>query len=172
MKKVLFVAIAVVVVAGLVYAQKKPLSPPMKAEGAIGGKAITVDYSAPSMRGRKIFGDLVSFGRVWRTGANSATTLVTEADLVIGDIEVPKGKYTMFTLPMRDEWTLIISKETGQWGNRYNDEHDLGRSAMDKETLDKPVETFVIAIEEGEGKAGTLSFTWENTRVSVPVKLN
>src|SRR5688572_26803170 len=79
--------------------QTPPLSPPAKAEGEVAGKSITVDYSSPRMRGRKIMGELVPYGKVWRTGANAATTLTTASDLMIGTLHVPAGKYTLFTIP-------------------------------------------------------------------------
>jgi hypothetical protein len=164
MKKLSVLTIAVLLLAVSVAAQDKPLSPPAKAEGKIGGAMITVDYSAPSMRGREIFGGLVPYDKVWRTGANAATTLVTSADITIGDLAVPAGTYTLYTIPGKSEWTLIISSETGQWGSRYNADKDFGRTKMGVKMLDQPVETFVIGVE-----ANALTFTWETTRASVPV---
>jgi len=138
---------------------KKPLSPPAKAETTVNGKKITVDYSAPSMRGRKIMGELVPYGKVWRTGANAATTLTTEADLMIGSLHVPAGKYTLFTIPGEKEWTLIVNKQTGQWGTRYDESQDLGRVKLTvAPKLKDPVETFTIGVGD------TLSFSWENTK--------
>src|SRR5579863_5326349 len=83
------------------------------------GKTITVNYSSPRMRGRKIFGDLVPFGEVWRAGADEATALVTNVDVVVGGKNVPAGKYTLFILPTQTKWTLIVSKQTGEWGIPY-----------------------------------------------------
>ena len=165
MKRTLVIAVAVLAIATFAIAQKKPLSPPAKAEGQIAGKSVTIDYSAPSMREREIFGGLVPYDTVWRTGANAATTLMTETDLMIGDLSVPAGTYTIFTIPAKNEWTLIVSKETGQWGTRYNDSKDLGRTKMSVESVDEAVETFVIAIE-----GDALTMTWANTRASVAVK--
>lgn len=167
----LMIAITVVCFIGTAaVAQQKRLSPPRKAEGTIGGKKITIDYSAPSMRGRKIMGGLVPFGKVWRTGANEATTLVTEGDMMVGDLSVPKGTYTIYTIPNEKEWTLIINKQTGQWGTEYNADQDLGRVTMNVRRIDKPVEMFVIAIDPGKEKNhGTIRFTWENTEASVPI---
>lgn len=165
MKRVTVLAVAILLVAVAAAAQDKPLSPPAKAEGKIGGASITIDYSAPSMRGREIFGGLVPYDKVWRTGANAATTLVTSADIMIGDVSVPAGTYTLFTIPGKDEWTLIVSSETGQWGSRYNADKDHGRTKMSVKALDEAVETFVIGVE-----TDTLTFTWEKTQASVPVK--
>lgn len=165
MRNLSLIATAMVLFAAAVIAQDKPLSPPAKAEGEIGGAQLTIDYAAPSMRGRGIFGGLVPYDKVWRTGANAATTLVTSADVKIGDLTVPAGTYTLFTIPGKSEWTLIVSRETGQWGSRYNDAKDLGRTKMSVEALDAAVEAFVIGVE-----ADALTFTWETTRASVPVR--
>src|ERR1700756_2872021 len=89
-----------------------------------GGKSIKTDYSSPRMKGRKIYGDLVPFGQVWRTGANDATTFVTSADLGVAGKAVPAGSYTIFTIPNADKWTLIINKKTGEWGIPYKYESD------------------------------------------------
>jgi len=143
---------------------KKPLSPPQQVQYSANGKKVTIDYSAPSMRGRKIIGELVPYGQVWRTGANAATTLTTEADLMIGSLHVPAGKYTLFTVPGAKEWTLIVSKKTGQWGTQYDETQDLGRVRMTvAPKLKTPVEQFAIGIDK------SLSFTWEHTKAWVPV---
>src|SRR5713226_5403040 len=106
-----------------VYAQaEKPArpSPAAKATCALSdGKTITVDYSSPRAKGRKIFGDLVPYGQVWRTGANEATTFVTGADLTVEGKDIPAGSYTIFTVPAADKWTLIVNKRTGEWGIPY-----------------------------------------------------
>jgi hypothetical protein len=143
---------------------KKPLSPAAKAEATINGKKITINYSAPSMRGRAIMGALVPYDQVWRTGANAATTLTTEADLMIGSLHVPAGKYTLYTIPGEKEWTLIVNKQTGQWGTDYDEKQDLGRVKMFvAPPLKSPVETFVIGVDK------TLSLSWENTKAWVPL---
>ena len=145
-------------------AAKKPLSPPAKATGTIGGQSITVEYSAPSKRGREIMGGLVPWGKVWRTGANAATTLTTSGDLMIGSLHVPAGKYTLFTVPGEKEWTLIVNKQTGQWGTNYDQSQDLGRVSMTVKPVQDTVETFAVAVTPTQGKNGTISFTWENTQ--------
>lgn len=166
MRKITTLALCLLFVATAAFAQegKKPLSPPAKAEATVKGKKITVDYSAPSMRGRKIMGELVPYGKVWRTGANAATTLTTEADLMIGSLHVPAGKYTLYTIPGEKEWTLIVSKQTGQWGSNYDDSKDLGRVKLKvAPALKDPVETFAIGVGD------TLSFSWENTKAWTPL---
>ena len=151
---------------------KKPLSPAAKAEGSIAGKNITVAYSAPSRRGREIMGGLVPYGKVWRTGANAATTLTTTGDLMIGGIHVPAGTYTLFTIPGEKEWTLIVNKQTGQWGTNYDPAQDLGRAKMTVKALKDPVETFNIAVKPTGSNSGALTLTWENTEASVPVMVH
>jgi hypothetical protein len=158
--------------AALAQEAKKPLSPPMKAEGTIGGKKITVDYSAPSKRDRKIMGALVPYGKVWRTGANAATTLKTEADLMIGKVHVPAGTYTLYTIPNEKDWTLIINKQNGQWGSNYDEKQDLGRATMTVKAAPASVETFNIAIKPAGAKSGALVMAWENTEVTVPVMVH
>ena len=147
-------------------APKKPLSPPAKAEATLDGKKVTIDYSAPSKRNRVIMGGLVPYGQVWRTGANAATTLTTAADLMIGTLHVPKGTYTLYSIPGENEWTLIVNKQTGQWGTSYDAAQDLGRVKMTVTPVKETVETFVIGIDKA------LTLTWENTRASVPVAVH
>jgi hypothetical protein len=169
MRKTAAVLIVVTAVAFTAFGQeKKPLSPPAEAVGEIAGNTITIEYSAPSKRGRAIMGALVPYARVWRTGANDATTLTTEADLLIGGLLVPKGTYTVFTIPGEKEWELIINKQTGQWGTQYDDSQDLGRVKMTVKPLENTVETFVIGVKPTKGNNGVLTFSWENTEASVP----
>jgi hypothetical protein len=134
-----------------------------------GGKTIKTDYSSPRMKGRKIYGGLVPFGEVWRTGANSATTFVTSADVVVGGKAVPAGSYTLFTLPTASGWKLIINKKTGEWGIPYTYESDeLARVDMKVSKLPSPVENFTIAYEKS-GSGCTLRLDWETTRASVDI---
>ena len=169
MKKTLAVTAALCLTAAVAVAQKAPLSPPAKAEATIGGKHVTVEYNAPSKRNRTIMGELVPYGKVWRTGANAATTLKTDADLMIGTLHVPAGTYSLFTIPGEKEWTLIVNKQTGQWGTRHDAAQDLGRVQMTVKPVKDTVETFAIDVKPGEAKRGTLTMTWENTQASVPV---
>jgi hypothetical protein len=120
------------------------------------------------MRGRKIMGGLVPYGRVWRTGADAATTLTTSKALVIGDTTVPAGKITLYTLPGEDQWKLILNKQTGQWGTEYDQSKDLARVDLTKKALTAPVDQLTIAIEPGTGNGGTLKISWETTELSVP----
>ncbi len=134
-----------------------------------GGKSIKTDYSSPRMRGRKIYGDLVPFGKVWRTGANEATTFVPSTDVEVGGKNIPAGSYTIFTVPTADEWTLIINKKTGEWGIPYKYESDeLARVPMKVSKLPSPVEDFTISYVKS-GNGCTMQIDWETTRASVDI---
>ena len=148
---------------------KRP-SPPGTATITLKGKKITIDYSRPSMRGRKIMGELVPFGQVWRTGANEATSFITEGDITVGGTKVPAGKYTLYTLPSDGVWKLIISQQTGQWGTEYNEPKDLARIDMKKSATKAPVEQFTISFKSTGANSADLVLEWESTSVSVAVK--
>jgi hypothetical protein len=147
-------------------------SPPATAKCDLpGGKSITVEYSSPRAKGRKIFGEIVHYGEPWRTGANEATTFVTTADLTIGGKHVPAGSYTLFTIPSKDKWTLIVSKKTGEWGIPYpGADMDLIRVDMNASATSAPVENFTIAFDKG-AKDCTLRIEWENTRATIAISL-
>jgi Protein of unknown function (DUF2911) len=153
------------------FAQKKPpASPPASASCKFAdGHSIKVDYSSPRAKGRKIYGGLVPYGEVWRTGANEATSFVTDANLSIDGKEIPAGKYTMFTVPNADKWTLIINKKTGEWGIPYKYESDeLARLDMSVSKTDAPVENFTISFHE-MGSGCHMYLDWENTRATVEI---
>ncbi len=144
-------------------------SPPASVAAVIGGDHITIDYYAPSMHGRKIMGNLVPYGEVWCTGANWATKITTEADLDINGLKVPKGSYSIWTLPNAKQWMLIINKQTGQFHLNYDESQDFARVKMNLKTLGAPVETFKIELAPTSGNSGTLSLLWENTDAWVPI---
>jgi Protein of unknown function (DUF2911) len=145
-------------------------SPPASATCDLGGgKTIKTDYSSPRMKGRKIYGGLVPYGEVWRTGANEATTFVTSADVEVGGKAVPAGSYTLFTVPEAEKWTLIINKKTGEWGIPYKYESDeLARVDMKVSKLPSSVENFTISYDKSAGGC-TLRLDWETTRASVNI---
>ncbi len=146
----------------------KHTSPPAETSVTINGKKISIKYSAPSTYGRKIFGELLPYGKVWRAGANSATALTTEGDLDVNGLKVPAGSYTVYALPGDGDWQLIINKQTGQWGTAYDQSQDLGRVKMKVSKADAPIETYKITLASDSGKNGTLTLAWENTVASVP----
>ena len=133
----------------------------------IGGKRLSFVYSRPSMRGRKIIGGVVPYGKVWRTGANAATSFSTQADLVLGGVNIPSGRYTIYTLPASGQWKLIINRQTGQWGTVYNQKFDLARIPLNKKTLAQPVEKFTMTLEQTSGNSGKINLAWEKTQLSV-----
>jgi len=171
-------AVAVLVAAPTSMAQDKSprLSPPASAECKFSdGKSVKIDYSSPRINDpkthqpRKIFGGLVPYGKVWRTGANESTTFVTDSAVVLGGQNVPAGSYTIFTVPEADKWTLVISKKTGEWGTDYPGEgEDLARVPMSVSKTSAPVENFTIGFDQAGSKC-TLHMDWENTRASVDV---
>src|SRR6202023_3050716 len=131
-------------------AQDSRPSPAASASCDLGaGKTIKTDYSSPRIKGRKIFGDLVPYGKVWRAGANEATTFVTTGDTSVGGTTVPAGSYTIFVIPGADMWTLVISKKTGEWGTAYPGEaNDLARVDMTVSKTSGPVENFTIDFDQ------------------------
>ena len=143
-------------------------SPPAQAQCQFSdSKTITVDYSSPRAKGRKVFGDLVPYDQVWRTGANEATTFVTTANTKAGNLMIPAGNYTIFTIPSQNKWTLIVNKKTGEWGIPYKYEADeLGRVDMKAAQTPSIVENFTISFDQ-MGNTCTMNISWENTKASV-----
>lgn len=151
--------------------QNPPASPAGQASVSFAdGKTVTIKYSRPFAKGRKIFGGLVPYDQVWRTGANAATSLSTDTDLDIGGTSVPKGNYTLYSLPTQNGWKLIINKETGQWGTKYDPSQDLARVDMKVTKLSSPVEQFTISLDKAGADAATLKLQWENMEGTVTVK--
>ncbi len=181
MKRFLLCMSLLAVTASLPAQQNKPpLSPPEKATATLDGKTVSIAYASPRVRGREgqIFtkDGLISHNPhypVWRAGANSATTLETEADLTIGDLSVPKGKYTLFVdISNPDQWVLIVNKQTGEWGLAYNASNDLGHTAMQMSKPPQMVEDLRWMITPtGQGKA-QLTLAWEDHSASVPVEVH
>jgi hypothetical protein len=153
---------------------KRP-SPPASVQCKFSdGKTVKIDYSSPRAKGRKIFGEasdqaLVPYGQVWRTGANEATTFVTDTNVMVGGKPVPAGSYTIFTVPKADAWWLVISKKTGEWGTDYpGEKEDLVRVPMKVSKNGPPVENFLIAFDQAGGKC-KLRMEWETTVASVEI---
>jgi Protein of unknown function (DUF2911) len=148
---------------------KRPSPPAQATLDLSGGKSITIDYSSPRAKGRKLGEEIAPFGQVWRTGANESTTFVTTADITVGGTAVPAGNYTIFTIPNKDKWVLIISKKTGEWGTNYpGPSNDLARIDMKVSTLPSSVENFTISFDKA-ANGGTLNLDWETTRASVAI---
>jgi len=169
---VVLTAMAVSVLASAQQDRSKRPSPPGLAECKFAdGKTVRVDYSRPSAKGRKIYGGLVPYDKEWRTGANEATTFVANSNLEVGGAKVPAGNYTLFTIPSQKQWTLIISKKTGEWGIPYPGKgEDQARVPMRSEELSTPVEQFTISFEQTSPEACALRMDWETTRAEVSVR--
>ena len=170
-KRIAFMPLFALVVTAMSFAQggNRP-SPAASATCDLGGgKTIKTDYSSPRAKGRKIFGELVPYGKVWRTGANEASTFVPSTDVMVGGKNVPAGNYTIFTVPNADKWTLIINKKTAEWGIPYKYESDeLARIDMKVSKLPSPMENFTISYEKS-GNGCTMNIEWETTRASVDI---
>ncbi len=142
------------------------LSGAIEEEFTIGNTVVNVSYGSPQRRGRDLFGGIVPFGERWRTGANRATHFKTSSDLKIGSLDIPAGEYTLFTIPEKEGGVLIINKQTGQNGQTYDQERDLGRVPMTVSKKEDSTEGFTILVEE-EGSGGVLKLVWGNTVYSV-----
>lgn len=143
------------------------MSPPDTVRSAVGGANVTVAYSRPLKRGRVIFGNVVPWNQVWRTGANAATVFTTDKDLVFGTTVVPAGKYTLWTVPTPNGAQLIFNSETGQWGTDYHADKDFAKVKLTQSQNSPPVEQFVIAVQP-QGGGGVLTFSWDDRRYAAP----
>ncbi len=146
------------------------LSPRDTVHASINGATVLIDYGRPSMRGRKIFGNIVPWNVVWRLGANAATQLITDKSLVFGTTVVEPGTYSLFALPSEGEWKLIINRQHGQWGTVYDESKDLVRLPLKTERLSQSVEHFGFHMDT-KGKQGILSFEWERTKAYIPFEV-
>jgi hypothetical protein len=154
-------------------AQQKRVSPHETVSAMIDGNRITVVYGRPytkdpkSGEARKIWGGLVPYGKVWRTGADEATTLTTQKPIVFGDTTIPAGAYTLYTLPQEDgSAKLIVNKQLGQWGTQYDEKQDLARIDLKKDALEKPLDQLAIAVAKNPSGGGVLKIMWEDTQYS------
>lgn len=173
LKQIIFGFFSLAIFAATLGAQEQRKSPHETISAMLGGKKITISYGRPYLKGRKaVGGSLVPYGEVWRTGADEATKLTTDADLKIGDLQVPKGSYALFTLPEKSGWTLIVNKKADQWGAfNYSKSDDLGRTPMKVTQLSSPVEQFTMALKPESDGSVLLTLAWENTEASVPISL-
>jgi hypothetical protein len=146
-------------------------SPPQYIKQDFGLSSIELSYSRPSVKGRKIFGDLVPYNKVWRTGANQATTLTFGDDVIIGGTKIPAGKYGLLTIPGQDQWTIIISKQLDVTNpSAYKQDQDLLRLQVTPRMLSSPMESLTIDFENVMSSSCDLELVWEKTVVSFPIK--
>ena len=146
------------------------MSPPDTVRSSVGGANISVAYSRPLKRGRVIFGNVVPWNQVWRTGANAATVFSTDKDLVFGSTVIPAGKYTLWTVPTQSGAQLIFNSETGQWGTDYHSEKDFARVNLTQANANPPVEQFEIRVQP-QTNGGVLSLAWDDRRWTAPFTL-
>ena len=170
MKKIVFLLYTMMMIVGLgAFAQgdkKKPASPPMEAQAKVGEAMVTINYSSPGVKGRTIYGDLVPYGKIWRAGANNATTFESDKDLKLNGKDLPAGKYALFVIPMKDKaWTVIFNADPNQWG-AYN--HDASKDVLRIEAETAEIDaterlTYVI-------KDGKVHMDWATTRMHFTIE--
>jgi hypothetical protein len=146
------------------------LSPRDSVKTTVAGASLYVDYGRPAKRGRVVFGNVVPYGEVWRTGANAATQFRTDKTLDFGGVRIPAGFYTLWTLPTAQGWKLIVNSQTGQWGTEHHADKDFATIDMTVGTLPQPEERFTIRIEPA-ADGGVIQFDWDTTRASAPFKV-
>jgi len=144
-------------------------SPSQSLKQDFGISTVELNYSRPGMKGRKIFGDLVPYGKVWRTGANSATRIKFSDDVMIGGQALKAGEYAIYTVPNENAWDIIINKGSANWGTDYKQEDDIMRVKATPVKLDQPVETFTMQFANVKSNGTDLQILWDKTMVSVPI---
>ncbi|WP_162052059.1 DUF2911 domain-containing protein [Pontibacter pamirensis] len=147
-------------------------SPSQKVEQAVGLSTVSVDYSRPSVKGRTVFGDLVPYGKVWRTGANASTVIKFTDDVTIEGKQIPAGEYAILTIPNKDEWTVILSKNTKLGGNvaAYKQEEDQARFTVKPQQNPRKVESFTVNFTNLQPDAADVEILWDNTIVPFTIK--
>jgi hypothetical protein len=152
--------------------KKKSLSPHESAMAMIGDAHVHIDYSSPGVRGRKIFGELIPFGELWRAGANSATSLETNKDLIIDEKLLPAGKYAIFMIPNQENWTLIFNTRWDVHGtDKYQENEDVLRIEVIPSATSETQEHLKYNVEKVNDSSGIISMSWANSKVQFPFKL-
>jgi len=158
---------------GVAIAQDKRASPHETVTETINGKKITITYGRPYKKGRVIFGGLEPWGKVWRTGADEASTITLEADAMIGPLHVVAGTYSLFTIPNEKEWTLVLNKTAKQWGAfKYDQKMDYGRAPMTVTRSKVPVEQLTIALQKKGDHEAILKIAWDDFVASIDVMVH
>jgi hypothetical protein len=177
--RALLVPVAFVLMSSAAAAQRQPdlVLPRTNPSGTItqrvGVTDIAVTYNRPSAKGRRIFGALVPYGQVWRTGSDEATTIAFGTDVTVEGVPVPAGTYELFTIPGPTEWTVIVHRHKGQWGSyAYDAANDVARVTVAPVALDAPVETFTVGFDAVAARSATMSLSWERTRVPVTIAVD
>lgn len=166
MLKQVIVMVAVVMATAVTAQEKKPASPPATAKGTINGANITINYSSPSVKGREIWGALVPYGKVWRAGANDATTFTTDKDIMVEGQKLPAGTYSFFVIPEKDNAVIIFNKEAKQWGAyKYDESNDQLRVTVKPKKSKVMNESMVYNINKSD-----VTLSWENWDIPVKIK--
>ena len=172
MKNTLFAILLMIGVAVQAQVKTPQPSPAAELEQTVGLTDITIEYSRPGAKGRTIFGDLVPYGKVWRTGANKAVQFSTSTDINFGGVDVKAGKYALFTLPGKEKWDVILYSETEIWGTpeEWNAELEVARVTVNAKSLNDHVESFTISIDNIQNsETADLNISWEKTKVTVKI---
>lgn len=168
--KSLILLLLVFPVLGISQINKPELSPKIVKEESVGLVQVKLEYGQPSVRDREIFGALIPYGKVWRTGANSSTKIHFDNEVYIAEKKVPKGTYALYSIPGKSEWTIIISKNAELWGaGGYSDKDDLLRLKVPVIELKDHIETLSIQFEKFNANGADLAIMWANTKVIIPV---
>lgn len=177
-RSIILSTLTLLLTASVAFAQIKtpPASPTGKISQTVGLINVDVDYSRPSAKGRKVFGDLVPFGEMWRTGANASTKVTFSDKATVAGISLDKGTYALYTIPEKTNWTIIFYKNTSYWGvpqpKDFKEEDVAARFSVPVQNLSSKVETFTIEIGNLRNDGADLEVTWENTKVVIPVKVD
>jgi hypothetical protein len=173
MKKTWKIVIAVVIVLvaafAAFFAYTNTLSPEEELSFNNNGLEVNVTYCQPSKKDREIFGTLIPYGKVWRTGANAATLISFNRDVTVAGQNVPAGEYTLWTIPNENNWTIILNMETGQWGTNYDESEDLLRVDVPTEEITSVVEQLTVKLVSADNGIN-MNVTWDNTKVTVPIR--
>lgn len=170
--RLLSLSIATLVMAPVAHSQSNgpAASPRQTLTQVVGTTEVTIDYSRPGKKGREIFGDLVPYDAIWRTGANQSTKLKLAGDATIGGVDVPAGEYALYTIPGEDEWTIIVSSNTRLWGAfDYSENSDVARFTAEPDRLSETVETFTINFSDFDGYEALIQLAWDDVGVSFPI---
>ncbi len=169
-RKLLFAAILSASITAEAQQLRTPApSPTQTVQQDFGISSVQLIYSRPGMRGRKVFGDLVPYGKIWRTGANSATRIKFNDDVMIGGKPLKAGEYALYTIPNENEWDVVINKGSENWGTNYKQEDDIVRVKVKPTRLNDAVETFTMQFDNVKANATDLKIMWEKTAVAVPI---
>lgn len=176
-KSILSIAAALTLFIGVQTSDAQVKLPPASSTQTVtqglGIKTVTLTYQRPNANGRVVFGELVPYGEVWRTGANNIPNLTFEGEVTIQGHKVAAGTYGLFTIPNKDKWTVILSKNPKQWGSyQYNQAEDVLRFDVKPAKLPKKVETFTIAFENVTTKSSDITIAWENTQIAFNISVD